>query len=316
MAHKFTFVCISLAVALIGQAASALDLIELNDVNTNAIGQVDISKALGGVQDAYKNEFRFESTHDLRKFISQCEQLYASMASAQNTYFGGLASQIKLIIAEPSIKQACSVTNEQITADFDELDDLSKGDTIYPPLSTRVFNLLVSLAGKVDSDPVLGQVAGHLVESKIEEVSAKLMSGAPKDVEMMIGEVAPAKSFFDFETKYRKFCKISLIAPICRLVRNTPLEVSAIAADVKKFTAALKSGAAKVVEYIESSGVTLDDLKARCNQLQRHLRPIDQINKYLEAKLINEETIEANREIDPSLDSYVALHDLCQTAAV
>lgn len=300
---------VSLAfVALSVQVAVGLELIEMSDANKNAMN-MDLSKALGGVQEAYKNGFKFESGKDINTFLVQCEHVKLVTSKSDDSDFGGLARQIKAIIADESIARPCSAKG-----DFKDLDEgLDAANFDY--LTVKTFNKLVQIQRRMDSDEAFRTVAQHLFQLRVKELSETLMRAASDDVSVYLGEVREQKDAFDFDVVSKRLCETSQVEPICKLVRRSSQHVTVVASDFDEFAQLVRANdVAKLNSYAEASGVPMEQLKKNCQTMlkRRVFKPIEMIRNYVSSGFIGKQQVAEHMKEDTDLASYSSLYELCQ----
>jgi hypothetical protein len=306
------FCVVALAFGL--QLIQALELVEMNDTNKNAM-RLHLSKALAAVQDAYSNEYKFNSLEELRQFLNGCAHVKSIMSESDDSAFDGLAGQIKKIIAAPEVAIPCSV--EEVPEQFNQLDHLSEG---YNYLSFKVLEELNELREESESDEALHSVMNHLIQSEGEELAKALLASATDSVETLFGEPDDeSRGLFDFYagTRLKKLCAISLVEPVCRLVRRSPVTVQVIAADFDDFTEMLKGNDQNRMErYASASGVTIDQVRQDCRRMLsgrlRVFKPFELMERYQSAGFLTHEQIEARMDEDSDLSSYRSLYNLCR----
>ena len=311
---------LSLALVAVGlQVVASIELIEMNDANKNELN-LALSKALQGVQEAYMNEFKFATVKDIRNYLDQCEYVNHVMAESADSAFKGLAQKIKAIMADPNVSRACSVTSDELSADFDELDSGFDADK-FDYLSTHTLNKLIKLRDQADANERLQIVVENVIALKAAELTEALLDSASDDVAVYIGEEDEEKmDMFDFDTKHKRLCETTLVEPICKLVRRSSQKVSVVAQDFDDYAALVSAkDEAKLKQYSDNSGVSRDQLVENCGKLKakkmRAFKPVELIWSYVSAGFIDGQQVQQRMQTDSELASYNSLYNLCQLVA-
>jgi hypothetical protein len=175
---------------------------------------------------------------------------------------------------------------------------------------------LAKLKQQADANEHLKTVIQHVIALKAKELTDALLGSASFDIALLIGEEVEKSGFFDSDTTFKRMCDISLVAPICRLVRRSARTVPVIAQDFDDFAEAVRSNdAAKLQQHSQKSGVQMDELKTNCGKMLgkklNALKPIELIWSYVSADLLDVQQVEARMEQDTELASYNSLYNLC-----
>lgn len=312
---KSIIVCaVALAVFYVNHV-SALDLIELTDANQAKL-KLELSKAVRGIQDAYLKNFEFESVKDVKKFLFYCEYAKIDAAKASESDFGGLAANVKAILADPTIESACSVTTKDIIAgDFEELDSMSAENFDY--LSSKVYKNLIAYRDTLKANQSLWLILSHLVEKKTKSLSEASIRDASKNIEVFFGEqIKPGLFNFDYST-YRSTCDIGLVRPICQLALMTNQEnAMAEGTDLVALAKLLQEAPAKVEELEKESGVTVSQMMTNCASMHdgqgSYFRPIEKIHDFIAAGFLTEEQLATQMRLEKPLGFYNELNKLCK----
>lgn len=316
MLNRNKLVCLAL-VAISLQLVSTIDSIETNDANKNE-SKLELSKLLEGVLyvgEAYMKDFKFTAVEDIRKFLERCEYVNYVMPDLDDSAFNGLAEKVREIMADPSINEACSVTSDELTEEFNELDTgLSAAKSDY--LSANALNRLVRLKELADANERLGSVVHELLTHRIRELADALLRSASVDVDFYIGERAAKKDMFDLGITYKRVCDTSLIEPICKLVQSSPHKVSVVAKDIDDFAEMIRSqDTSELEQHVEASGVSMDVLRENCAKMMSRkihvFKPIEMIRSYVAAGFLDSHQVEEHMRTDIELASYNSLFDLC-----
>lgn len=315
MLNKASLICVAF-VAVSVHLVSGLELVELNDANKNEL-QLSLYKSLEGVQQAYLTEFKFATIDDIRNFLHQCKYVNHVVDKSDDADYKGLAGKIKAIMADPSISDACSVTDKQLTEEFDEIDtrmDPSRNEYLLK----SVLKKLIRLNELANGDASLKRVVQNAIDAKAEQLTDALLNSAKDDIETFFGEEKEPSAWFKLSYEYKSLCEISSIEPICKVVRCIPQTVQTIAKDFDEFAELIKSNdETKINRCTEASGVSMDEVKANCNDMltrkEYPFKALELIRGYVSANLLSEQQVADYMREDMVLASYSALYDLCKS---
>lgn len=294
--------------ALSAIQVESVELIELNDANRNEL-PLEVSKALETVQSALNAEFKFNAVGEAMKFVEKCKDLSESVSQLKDTDYNGLAGKIKSLLQAPELVELCKIKLSKF-ANFELLNGLK--EDAY--LSRKTLESVVALGKNLDEHPKIKKVLGHLFEVVSTGMGKKMLINAAYDTSIYFGE-EKVSGFMEYD--YLAACEISLVKPICQLIRRTSSEdVTAIGADVADFNDALKSGKQDVVSrHEQASGFTIGELKESCSKIQKYLYPMQQVTRYLQANFVTQQQVDEQSELDKNFGFYYQLERLCQTQA-
>lgn len=291
---------------------SGAHLIELNDPNQAILGSV-LSKGVRKVQEALTNGFQFASSEEVVNFLDKCDLLEDEMKRSSDDDYKGLAKQIKSMLAEPELAAACKAKRADLDQ-FRPLDGEFKAEE-FDYLSASKVQQLAEMEAKMEADESLKLLFSHLFHSTTQELASKLLSEAASDMEHLVGEKEESTGWFEFDTKYKRACSLSLLKPICKLVRrDSHEEVDAVGADMIDFGKLVQSGdEATIKAYEESSGVQMAQMRESCARLnEQAFKPMKQLEAYQAANLLTKEQIASQKRASVELDLYYELYQLCK----
>lgn len=292
-------IVLAVVASFLVSATQAAELVELSDKN-QAILELDASKALDNVQKALTNEFRFEKVAEVGKFLDNCKYLNSVFASKSDEDYEGLAGKIKAILAQPDLAELCTIKRD-LVEEFSELDKPYIGEN----LSMGTVQKMVEFNDRLEKHPKLKRVLGYRVESIKRLMGESLLQHAAEDVSLFFGE----KNGYG----YQSGCAIAALKPVCQLARRSNIEsVQAIGrdfADFRKIVA--EKDESKLSHHTESSGVSLDQLRDTCTSIKRNFLSMSLVDKYLDAKILDDQQIVEQANIDPDFDFYYQLYKLC-----
>lgn len=294
--------------------ALGASLIELNDKN-QAILNLELSKALKGVQDAVESDFEFTSVSGALKFLDQCRFVQKAMSKADDADYEGLAGQIKAILAEPKIVGVCSISRSALREFFTVLDTGMTVDDLSHLFSSKM-SQLEELSRAVKANEHLNTLLGHLVKNKIQQFGEELLNDGARDVTVSCQEKLPQQGLFDLDVHYKSGCDIGVFEQICKLVRGSHQpNAKALGHDIKHFMEMMKTNDEKIKTLEEQSGVSLEQVKADCSLVKDgpKLKAMRQIDNFLKWGFISQEQVDQSFHTNAELYLYYMINQLCLT---
>jgi len=291
-------------------SVSCLPLVDLTDAN-QAILNLELSKDLKSVQDAYENDFKFSHVFEVDEFLLHCQHLQEAMRDAKDSDYQGLAATIKALLAEKSIVEACKVDRGMLLREYGSMDEnYSVRNLDY--LSEKRFMDLVKYHKKSDEGLVI--LLGHLISRRIQEFSDALLEQGAKDTAILFGEQQP-NGFLDLETRYKSGCEISSLKPICKFARGTHFDTDATGSELMQIASGITGGDRQAIieGRSKSSEVSFEEVVETCGRVleSQYLKVPHLLKAYMEAGLLDETKVEQRFYTDKDLHLYYGIYNFC-----